>query len=172
MDSIKVGGLPSSFYTALLQFQILTRLLSRPRSWVNSLQAAAAAHMTDKPDIFEAAQNGSIVLLNSHIVMDPACVTRRDDRSIALLLNLCFVFLNFRFVLHRCHQLVYSPQLGGAVRPPRHVQAAGTRRSHQIATAFLYQMMLRMQIRCNADVDAKDMKSVSFQKHFFSRSYS
>ena len=95
MDSIKVGGLPSSFFTALLQFQILTRLLSRPRSWVNSLQAAAAAHMTDKPDIFEAAQNGSIVLLNSHIVMDPACVTRRDDRSIALLLNLCFVFFIF-----------------------------------------------------------------------------
>ncbi len=51
--------------------------------------------MTDKPDIFEAAQNGSIVLLNSHIVMDPACVTRRDDRSIALVLETLFCFLIF-----------------------------------------------------------------------------
>ena len=36
--------------------------------------------MAGQPDVFDAAQNGDLSLLNSHVVMNPECVARRDDR--------------------------------------------------------------------------------------------
>jgi hypothetical protein len=45
-----------------------------------NLQAAAAAHMLGKPDVFDAALNGDMELLNSHAIMHPNCVTLLDSR--------------------------------------------------------------------------------------------
>ena len=36
--------------------------------------------MAALPDVFDAAQNGDLSQLNSHVVMAPECVARRDDR--------------------------------------------------------------------------------------------
>jgi hypothetical protein len=36
--------------------------------------------MAGKPDIFEAAQSGDLSLLSSHLIMDPSCITKRDER--------------------------------------------------------------------------------------------
>jgi len=42
------------------------------------LQAAAAARIQGKPDIFEAARSGDLSLVRDHLTADPSCVDRRD----------------------------------------------------------------------------------------------
>ena len=48
-----------------------------PMSFV--LQAAAAARIKGKPDIFKAAKSGDLSLVRDHVTADPSCVGRRDE---------------------------------------------------------------------------------------------
>ncbi len=47
-----------------------------PMSFV--LQAAAAARIKGKPDIFRAAERGDLSLVRDHLTADPSCVGRQD----------------------------------------------------------------------------------------------
>jgi len=42
------------------------------------LQAAAAARIAGKADIFTAAENGDVALVQDHITADAACVGKQD----------------------------------------------------------------------------------------------
>ena len=43
------------------------------------LQAAAAARVQGKPDIFDAAQSGDLALVYDHVTVDASCVSRRES---------------------------------------------------------------------------------------------
>jgi hypothetical protein len=56
----------------------------RRNSHLFSLQAAAAARIAGKADIWNAAENGDLALVRDHVAADAACVNKRDkwfDRS-------------------------------------------------------------------------------------------
>jgi hypothetical protein len=53
----------------------LLLLLAYPHPHV---QAAAAARIAGKPDIFDAARSGDVKLVEDHCIADPACVHQRD----------------------------------------------------------------------------------------------
>ena len=42
------------------------------------LQAAAAARIAGKPNIFDAAQSGDLALVQDHVTADASCVGRRS----------------------------------------------------------------------------------------------
>jgi hypothetical protein len=49
-----------------------------PSSPDSSLQAAAAARITGKPSIFQAAENGDFALVKDHVTVDPSCVCQQN----------------------------------------------------------------------------------------------
>ena len=57
----------------VVQCFLLLLLLAHPH-----VQAAAAARIAGKPDIFNAAASGDVKLVEDHCIADPACVHQRD----------------------------------------------------------------------------------------------
>jgi ankyrin repeat protein len=51
-------------------------------------QAAAAASIVGKPDVFEAAQSGNIKLVKDHVMADAGCLLKADSRYDCLFLAL------------------------------------------------------------------------------------
>ena len=51
-------------------------------------QAAAAASIVGKPDVFEAAQSGNIKLVKDHVMADASCLLQADSEYDCLFLAL------------------------------------------------------------------------------------
>ena len=56
----------------------MRRAPSIPHVAYTRLQAAAAARIAGKPDIFAAAKSGDLALVQDHVTADASCVGRRD----------------------------------------------------------------------------------------------
>ncbi len=68
---------PGRFSGALLCVAAAAPTASR--LFMPCLQAAAAARVQGKPDIFDAAQSGDLALVYDHVTVDASCVSRQES---------------------------------------------------------------------------------------------
>ena len=121
-------------------------------------QAAAAAFIAGKPDIFTAAETGNISLVGHHVTAQPSCVNAKDSLYDTALhycatyghLDICRLLLQCNADVNATASMLHKPNPLGWTRSG----TAQTPLHH--ATYHGHVEVCRLLLQCKANVDARD----------------